>query len=62
MRGMCDSSLTLLHLSSPTYNKEGSVSLACSHFSSLFTWIVCFAIFDNSIYEISVRDAFDYLF
>ena len=42
--GLCDSSLTLLPLSSLTYNKEGLVSFAYSHFSSLLTWFVCFAI------------------
>ena len=61
MRGMCDSSLTLLPLSSLTYNKEGSVSFVSSHFSSLFTWIVCSAIIDNNSYEFGVRGTFDYL-
>ena len=50
MEGMCDSSLILLALSSLTYNKEGSVSFAFGHFSSLFTWIDCSANIDTNSY------------
>ena len=57
--GMCDSSLTLLPLSFLTYNKEESVSFASSHFSSLFTWIVCSVIIDDKSYEFGARDVFD---
>ena len=42
--GGCDLSLTFLPLSSLTYNKEGSVSVASSLFNSLFMWFVCFSI------------------
>ena len=62
MGAVCDSSLTLLLLSSLAYNKEVSVSFASSCFSSMFIWVVCFAILDINSYEFGVRGASDCLF
>ena len=59
---VCDSSLLLLPLNPITYNQEGLVSFASSHFSSLFTWVFCFAILDTNIHGFGVRGTFDYLF
>ena len=42
IKGVYDSSLTLLPLSSLTCNKKGSLSFLSSHFSSLYIWVVCF--------------------
>ena len=47
MGGKCDSLLLFLSLSSLTCSNERLVSFAPSLFSSLFTWFVCFAIFDH---------------
>ena len=44
MEGMCNSALTLLPLSSLTFNEEGSGSFASNHFSSLVTWLFSSAI------------------
>ena len=44
MEGMCNSLLTLLPLSSLTFNEEGSGSFEFNHFSSLATQLFCFAI------------------
>ena len=62
MGSMCDSSLTLLVLSSITYNKNDSVSFGSSYFSSLFTCIVYSGIFYTNSYTFGVRDAFNILF
>ena len=42
MEGVCNSSLTFLPFSSPTFNEEGSGSFVSKHFNSLTTWFEFF--------------------